>query len=653
MNEDNRQEKKKRRKRQIRRRIAVFILLLILVVVGIYLYVRFAPTTKRMDPKDYFETMLARAQAGAETGDAAAGTEAVLTEGELAVMLQDHVSPYKARMHDGAVYLHYDLVRPEICTRFFLDEERQVMLLTTATDNLEIPFNSATYTSADDGTEYTYEHEIVLTERISDNADHTDNNESSAEGETGEGSETGEDSETGKSSSQILYLNADFLSTQANIAWETFDDGVHTLVDYNWGERTAATVKKNTHVRFGPGGKYLIVTDAAKGDTVYPLEQAEAAEQASWTRVVTTDGYIGYLPNKCLEEPETISFTHEFDAPEYTSLLMDEQVNLLWHAVGADDSNEYLLSDTEEVTGVNVISPTWFSLSDNEGNFQSFASKKYVKRAHKKGMQVWGLVSNFSPDMSTSALVASTTARRNLAKNLTEAALEVGMDGINVDLEAIAESAGYGYVQFVRELSVLCRKNGLVLSVDVPEPFDFNTYYDRKELGIVADYVILMGYDEHYVGSEAGSVASLSFEENGIVRTLREVPSEKIIAGVPFYTRLWYTGTDGSVWSEILSMNPVSRTLESYGVTPVWNEETGQYYAEWTLDDGIVCRIWIEEEKSLALKVNLVPKYELGGVAEWVLGNERATVWEVITRSLQGEAEQVIEEYRSARGETA
>ena len=603
----NRQEKKKKRQRQIRRRILLLLLLFIAAAGGSYLYVRFAPTTKRMEPKAYFETMLSRA---------AESDSVTLGEGELAVMLQDHVSPYKAKLHDGAVYLHYDMVRENISTRFFLDEQRSLMLLTTATDNLEIPFNSAAYTSADDGSEYSYEREIILSD------------------------------ESG------LYLNADFLGTQANEECKVFEDGVHTLVDYQWGERTACEVKKDTKVRFGPGIKNLILTDAGKGERVWLLEQQE-----KWSRVVTTDGYIGYIPNKALSEPASVAFTRDFEAPEYPALLMDETVNLVWHQIGVPESNDYLEEDTADMTGVNVISPTWFFLSDNEGNFTSYASKKYVKKAHKMGLKVWGLVSNFSPDMSTSELVASTAARRNLARNLVDAALEVKMDGINVDLEAIKESAGYGYVQFVRELSVLCRKNGLVLSVDVPEPFDFNAHYDTKELATVADYVILMGYDEHYVGSEVGSVASLSFEENGIIRTLQDVPAEKIISGVPFYTRIWYTGTDGSVWSEIISMNPVTRTLESYGVTPVWNGETGQYYAEWTLDDGIVCRIWIEDETSVSMKADLVCKYGLGGIAEWALGNERASIWEVITRSLAGESSVVVAEQlaimQGAQEETA
>ena len=154
----------------------------------------------------------------------------------------------------------------------------------------------------------------------------------------------------------------------------------------------------------------------------------------------------------------------------------------------------------------------------------------------------------------------------------------------------------------------------------------------------MADYVIVMGYDEHYYGSDAGSVASLSFEENGITETLKEVPAEKIVSGVPFYTRIWYIGTDEEgnprTWSEELGMRAVYNTLESYGVTPQWDEDAQQYLASWTLDDGIECKIWMEEETSLALKAALVKTYDLGGIAEWVLGKQLDEMWDVISGNI-------------------
>ena len=72
-----------------------------------------------------------------------------------------------------------------------------------------------------------------------------------------------------------------------------------------------------------------------------------------------------------------------------------------------------------------------------------------------------------------------------------------GFDGYNLDFESLKESAGPHSVQFIREMSAACRNNGLILSVDNYVPAPYNRFYDRTEQGIVADYVIVMGYDEH------------------------------------------------------------------------------------------------------------------------------------------------------------
>lgn len=196
-----------------------------------------------------------------------------------------------------------------------------------------------------------------------------------------------------------------------------------------------------------------------------------------------------------------------------------------------------MITALENTKGINVISPTWFALTDSEGNFSSFASSAYVKRAHDMGIEVWGLIDNFSNKdaVDTYELLSYTSRREKLTENLVNTALEYGLDGINVDFESISQDAGTHFIQFIRELSVTCRKNGLVLSVDNYVPTGYTDHYDRKEQGVFADYVIIMGYDEHYSGSpEAGSVASIGFVEDGIRRTVDQVPAEKVINAVPF-----------------------------------------------------------------------------------------------------------------------
>ncbi len=550
-----------------------------------FVYKKYAPSRRQMDIKAYFEWMVNRARGEGET---------VFEEGELALVLQDSVSASTALYTDDHLYLPYDVVRENIFTRFYWDESNGVMLYTTNDDTWKIPLDSAEYTTKD-GTE-TYETKIFVVHK------------------------------------EIKYISADFLARYVNITFDAQPDNYHALVTYQWGARQSALAKKKSAVRFGDNIKQDIVTKVDKGEQLFVLDRQE-----KWSRVLTPQGYIGWIQTKRLTETEETQITHEFEEPVYTSLVRDKKINLVWHQIGNEDSNKYFTSDTAGVSGVNVISPTWLSLTDNDGNFSTYASSSYVKKAHKKDMEVWGLVDNFSANMSTAQLVASTESRNRLVDNLITEAQRVGMDGINIDFETLADEAGYGYVQFMRELSVACHANNLVLSVDVPVPMTFNTHFDRKELGIYCDYVIIMGYDEHYSGSEPGSVASLSFEENGIIATLESVPAEKIISGVPFYTRIWYTqNTDEgtNVTSEAYGMNTVATTIDTYNADMVWNDETQQNYAEWTLDDGTYCQIWVEDETSLALKAALVDKYSLGGIAAWALGFERSSIWNVITENI-------------------
>ena len=299
------------------------------------------------------------------------------------------------------------------------------------------------------------------------------------------------------------------------------------------------------------------------------------------------------------------------------------------------DSNYNLVYDIADMTGVNTISPTWFSISSNSGDISSLAYDGYVTEAHEKGLKVWGLIDNFSTEVDTATVLNSTSARENLTNQLIAAAIQYKLDGINVDFESLTEDAAEGYVQFMRELSVKCRNNSLVLSVDVPVPMPYTQFYNRGELGTVADYVIIMGYDEHYVGSEEGSVASLAFEETGIQDTLKEVSADKIISGIPFYTRLWKIDSKGEVSSEAIGMDTADEYMTGNNVTTNWSEETSQDYGEYQDSEGNTYKIWLENEASIAEKVKLVKEYNLAGVAAWKLGFERASIWEVITTNMQ------------------
>ena len=321
----------------------------------------------------------------------------------------------------------------------------------------------------------------------------------------------------------------------------------------------------------------------------------------------------------------------DYEEPEYTSITRDYKINLGWHVIAGVAGNDTLDSVTANTKGLNVISPTWFKLSDNNGNFTSFASQDYVNRAHKKGLEVWALVENIeyagSVDMYT--ILSSTTTRAKLIDGLINQALTYGLDGINVDFEQISMDCGEHYIQFIRELSIPCRKNGIVLSVDNYVPTGYTDHYDRAEQGVVADYVIIMGYDEHYAGSpEAGSVASINYVEEGIVKTVNEVPANKVINAIPFYTRIWET-ENGQLSSQAVGMDVAEEFVKAHNIAVEWDDETCQNYGEYT-SGGSLYQVWLEDASSIEVKLNIMDKYQIGGVASWRLGYEKPEIWNVI-----------------------
>lgn len=536
---------------------------------------KYMPSSQRMSSEEYFGQ---------------------LGETEAAVVVEDHIAQEHAQVYDGNVYIDYTLVQNELNSRFYWDASVGLLLFTTPTQVFEIAPNTSAYTI--DGESFDAGYDILHT------------------------------------TSAGMYLSMTFLQQYSDLNCQVYETPKRVVITYGSEEVTTARIKKDTVVRYQGGIKSPIVTDVTEDSEVTVLEQMD-----SWSKVLTADGYIGYVKNKQLADVTQTTRETVYAGPEYTSIHLDEKVNLVWHQIDYQEMNSQFAEDTADITGVNVISPTWYFLADSAGEITSFADADYVKAAHKKNMQVWALISNFSADVDSTTLLASRAARQKVQNYLIGQAQEIGFDGINIDFEGIAQEAGCDYVQFIRELSILCRKNGIILSVDVPVPMDFSKYYNREELGNVCDYVIMMGYDEHYAGSDiVGSVASMDFEETGIQNMLTEVSKDKLISAIPFYTRLWYTETlaDGTtnVTSEAYSMDNIEALLTEKGVTAAYDESTGQQYAEWTDSDGKFCQVWLEDENSIAARAALISKYELSGIAEWVLGREQSWVWDVISKNM-------------------
>lgn len=552
--------------------VAILILLVAAVGAGSKIVNKYIPSKTILDGKEYF---------GVSGGE------------DAAVVLPDRLEQGEALIKDGTAYVSYELAKEKLNDHLYKNEEEKQVILTTAVDIIKLPFDSAEYTTLTGNGSMPYQ--IAL-------------------------------SQDGR-----IYLALEYLAQYTDLQYTVEQEPLHIIINNQWGSKTYADVTKEESIRLEADIKSPILRKAAEGEKVTILERED-----KWSKVLTADGYIGYLKSKKLGESYEEQVTNSsFSGTEYTSIHRNYKINLIWHQVTSQDSNAAFSEDMQDVTGVNVVSPTWFSISSNDGDLSSLASSEYVTAAHEKGMEVWGLMDNFNAETDTTTILGNTSSRENLEGQLITEALNNGMDGINIDIETLPEEASESYVQFMRELSVKCRNNNLVLSVDVPPPYDFNTHYNRKALGEVVDYMMVMGYDEHYVGSEAGSVASLSYERNGITGTLESVSKDKIISGIPFYTRLWKTNASGEVSSQAIGMDHADEILSQYKVTAAWSEETSQDYAEFTDEEGNFCQIWLENEKSIEEKMKLVQQYDLGGVAEWKLGFERAAIWNVIEKYIQ------------------
>ena len=514
-----------------------------------------------------------------------------------AIILQDEMVEEQALIRDDVCYFDLATVHKYMNEVFYADMTENLLLYANPTEVIRTTFGETSYTT----TEGTQDAGYVI---------------SFVEGDT-------------------VYVAADYVKLFTNYSYDCYDR--HVQVYTEWGTRQVAQLKKDTAVRLRGGVKSPILTQAAKGDTLEILEQME-----TWSKVKTADSVIGYVENKRLGDitEETETPVTDYQEPEYTALTSDSKICLGWHSIGGVGGNDTLYSMVSGTKGMNVIAPTWFSLTDENGSIRNFGTANYVTTAHNMGLQVWGVVDNFNyanetgTAISTLNMLSSTTSRQNFVRNVTDAAVSLGLDGINVDFEQLSSDCGPHYVEFIRELSIQCRNMGLVLSIANYVPFNFNDYYRLDIQGQVADYVIIMGYDEHWHGSkDPGSVASISYVSGGLDRTLQEVPANKVVNALPFYTILWKTeGTD--VTDEYITMNNEADFMNRAGVTAEWDEETCQNYAEWTSGNATY-QIWLEDAESIAVKLNMMATKNIGGVAVWRLGYGTQAAWELINAYLQ------------------
>lgn len=428
-----------------------------------------------------------------------------------------------------------------------------------------------------------------------------------------------------------VYISLDVVKEYTDLDYAYYSDPNRVVIRNEWDGVEQATVQSDTaQVRQKGGIKSLILADVQKGDTLLYLENLD-----NWCKVMTADGYTGYIRTEDISEPEAIE-ARTAKKDSYERITRDHKINLVWHQSTSTESNDAMAEMTAEMTGVNVISPTWFSVTDGTGTISSLASADYVKLAHDAGREVWGLIDNFNEAFDETTDLAYASVRSRIIEQLLAEAASCGMDGINVDFENLKEAGIPHYLQFLRELTSAAHAQNLVVSVDTPVPQAYTMYYQRGEQARFVDYMIVMAYDEHFAGSEeAGSVSSLPFVQQAVEEMTRVMPADQVICGIPFYTRVWTEKFGQSaITSEVLGMDGAKNYAKENQMTETWDASLGQNVATVETSDARYT-IWMEDEQSMEEKLKVIQSADLAGVAEWKLGFECADVWSLISEYIE------------------
>lgn len=579
-------ERKRRRRgvvhsRKKRRNTGLIAILVGIVVVfgiaGAVLLMKYGPTYRTGDLKGYYGI----------TGD-----------DDLAIVIDDTNLEVGGRIIDGIPYIEYSVLRTNLNGRFYWDANEGLLLYTlpNGTVRVEAEQNSYTVTDTIDTKDY------VIFKQMEDTA----------------------------------YVALDFVKQYTNMEYAVHENPNRAMIVTGGREIKTATIKKDTEVRYQAGVRSPVLAEVSKGDKVTMIEVLD-----NWEKVCTSDGFIGYVKAKALGNEETETTSGEgYQEQVYTNIAVDYTINMGWDNVSNETANTYVADTIGRSKGLTTISPTWYNIADSQGNLASISSSDYVVTAHNAGVDVWPTLRDFqggTDSMESVYEVLSYTSKRgNLISQVIADALDKDVDGINLDFELIDVNCGVHYIQFVRELSVACRQNQLVLSVDNYVPQPYNEHYNIEEQGKVADYVVMMGYDEHTNASETtGSVASLPYVSDGLQTILEQVPSEKVISGVPFFTRIWTVAQNGAFTSEALGMEDAISHVGAAGATASYDEETGQNYAEWVNLDGSTSRVWLEDYTSQEARLKMMQENNLAGMAAWRLGFESSEIWDLITQYIQ------------------
>lgn len=562
--------------------IVGLIILVLLFIVGSKLIEKYTPTKEHKELTEYY---------------------GMTDDSQVAITLNNTVLENYGTLMDGHIYLDYKFVHDVLNSRFYWDANENILLYTTATDVIFAKADETSYSIGKSSSEYG--RPIV------------------------------------KATAESAWVDLEFVKTYSDFTYSYYESPSRIVITNEWKDITVSTLKGNTEVRFKGGIKSPILADVKKGDVLTILEVDE-----KWTKVCTSDGITGYVRSNKVKNTETKTLVSEYKEETFKHIKKDKTINFLWHPVYSKAANSEISSILSNTKGVDVISPSWFKLKDNKGNISSYATSDYVTYCHNHGVEVWGMVKNLdldSNDIDVNYILTHTSTRQNLVNQIVSQALQYNLDGINIDFEQLSESKiGDAYIQFLRELSIKCENNDIILSTAVYTPAAYNSVYKYGEQTDFVDYVCLMAYDQHWgQGSGEGSVAALDWVAEGVKNTLDEgVPADQLILGMPFYTKLWKltpTSDDSAVETsymigfENLGLTSAKKWMNNNISNPVWVEDVGQYYGE-VVKNGVTYKMWLEDEASIEAKLKLMQEQKLAGAAFWSSDLDNTSIWDVIIK---------------------
>lgn len=573
--------------------VCALIVIIVAIIGGSVLLRKYSPSKEHKDLTSYYN---------------------ITADNQVAIVLNNELTSSYATLIDGHIYVDYNFVHDTLNSRFYWDHNENILLYATSRDLISAEADSNKYLITKSSVDYG--RPVV------------------------------------KANSDSAYIDLDFVKEYTDFTYEYIKDPNRIVITNQWGDYDTASVKKNTAVRVKGGIKSPILKDITESSDVTVIEQGD-----KWSKILTDDGIIGYVQNKRMSDISTKTRTSDFTPDTFAHITKDFNICMAWHQVTNYSANTNIASVLSSTKGVNVISPTWFYLNDNNGNLANLASLDYVNYCHSQGVEVWALVSNLeNKDADSAEVLTHTSKRQNLVNQIVSMAIQYNLDGINLDFESLNQSkVGDAYIEFVRELSIKCANNGIVLSVDNYVPTSYTAFYNRVEQANFADYVVIMGYDEHYAGGDAGSVSSIGWVKQGVADTLAEVPADQVILGMPFYTRVWQltknttsskdstdsednndtkdndNTSDYDVSSKIYGMRAADALLADNGVTKTWDKESGQNYAEFTSGDSTF-KVWLEDASSTEERLKVMQDNKLAGASFWKLGFETSDVWNTIIK---------------------